>query len=612
MKRFPIILLVSAVVVGSFGMLGCGDKSDPMYWVEKVNDRPERENALKMLSAMFTKIKQDNKDNMNAPSVKAFTDKVIPPLSETFMKIDRDPSNRAEIVKFFAQMDNPKANEVFLKGLDLDDLINTQIFVISASELCKQGAVDVVPKLLVVYNKLITARKERGDTPFTTSENEIARAVIGGIVDLIDNNAAVPDKSRLVQILADVADARDTVQDLQLNMRAIKGLGRIGDPKAIPVLIRGIAAQGEIQKIGLGPFAVVSLQEILDRDAVVDAIIKFGRGKDPEFNAYFEDELKSDPMLSMPTWAIQQSVEFLGNLNYASPKVIEYLTGELRHTEPDGIDAAAAEKGQGEQKFDPPTWAMWRRNWAAVSLAQIGYKPVMDFIKDAIQFEKDGKLKTSVEETTGLVRAMGYMQDPKNSCPILEALVKSGVSAARDKIYYYTGLMCGKASLAVMEDNYKKTDCDKLIAGFPPEASDEEKSKAKNDCETLKARNKDYIGWINFTTGCGNDLDCFLKTIADRNSPNMEPAVYAAYRLAKGDEAKSQQVVAALMKNLDIPLPQVLESNLFALDRLTPNGNKALVDRAQEVYHSFSIQSAYKDRARQLEAFIGHVKARTK
>jgi hypothetical protein len=612
MKRFPNILLISAIILGCVGMFGCGDKADPMYWVDKVNDRPERENALKMISAMLSKLKQDNKDNVQAPAVREFTDKVIPPLSEIFMKIDRDPSNRQEIVKLFAQMDNPKANDVFLKGLELDDISDTQIFVISASELCKQGMVDVVPKLLVVHHKLITARKDRGDTPFTTQENEIERAVLGGIVQLIDANAAVPDKARMVQILADVADERDTVQDLQLNMRAIKGLGRIGDPKAIPVLIRGIAAQGEIQKIGLGPFAVVSLQEILDRDAVVEAIINFGRGKDAEFNHYFEEELKTDPMLSVPVWPIQQSVEFLGNLNYSSPKVIEYLTTELNHREPDHIDELAAEKGQGEQKFDAPTWTMWRRNWAAVSLAQLGYKPVMDFIKEAIEFEKGGQLKTSVEETTGLVRAMGYLQDARNSCPILGALVKSGVSAARDKIYYYTGLMCGKEALSIMEDNYKKTDCVKLIAGFPPEASDEEKSKAKNDCETLKSRNKDYIGWINFTTGCGSDLNCFLKTIADRTSPNLEPAIYAAFRLAKGDDAKSAQVVEALMKNLDIPLPQIMEANIFALDRLTPNGNKALVKRAEEVYRGFSVQAAYKDRARQLEAFVGHVKARTK
>ena len=55
-------------------------------------------------------------------------------------------------------------------------------------------------------------------------------------------------------------------------MKAVKALGQLGDAAAVPTLIRAIAMMGEVQKVGLGPFAFVALQQIMDRDAVVNAI----------------------------------------------------------------------------------------------------------------------------------------------------------------------------------------------------------------------------------------------------------------------------------------------------------------------------------------------------
>jgi hypothetical protein len=55
-----------------------------------------------------------------------------------------------------------------------------------------------------------------------------------------------------------------------------------------------------------------------------------------------------------------------------------------------------------------------------------------------------------------------------------------------------------------------------------------------------------------------------------------------------------------------------LDTAIMVLDRITPDGSQELVDKIQVVFRDFSRQSTYKDRARSLEAFIGHVRNRMK
>jgi hypothetical protein len=619
MKRFPVILLLLAFAAGSLGMLGCGDDKDPLYWVDKMYNRPEREQALKRLSEMFSTLRQANNQDVNAAPVREFTEKVVQPLGEAFKAFSRDRINRLEIIKLLATMNNPKANGIFLEGLDVDVTKENDIFIVCAQTLAKYGVTESLPKLLSTHDALVNDRLLRGGTPFSNRENEIDDAVVSALIQIILKNPNVPERAKIVEVLCKVVDTRDTQQDLRINMKSIKALGQIGDAAAIPTLIRGIAMQGEVQKVGLGPFAFVSLQQILDRDAVVDAIIKFGTGKDSAFNDYFAEERKTDPNLKVPVWYLQQSIDFLGNLDYASPKAIEFLMAEVNHQQPDDMDKASAANGEGQQKFTDVQWATWRRNWSIVALAQLGHKPVMDVIKERFVIKpgkgKDAKpeMVITMEEAVGYLQAFGYLELPADTCPILLELAKTRSEAMRDKTYYYASLMCGEDFLPIMKEEHDKIDCDKIVAErIPEDAEDSEKAKAKTDCETLKGRIVTYMDGIKMAKSCGEDFSCYLKAAGERTNPNIETAIYTAYRMARGDEGKSKQLVEVLSKELENPVMAAIQANIFVLDRITPNGDAALVKRAEEVRARFASQQSYKDRARMIEAFAGHVKARTK
>jgi hypothetical protein len=582
-------------------------------------DRPEREHCLKRLSEMFGTLRQNNNQDINAAPVKAFSDKIVPELAKAFKEFKRDRLNRLEIVKLMASMNNPKANALFLEGLDVDVTKEQAIFIVCAGALSKYGVAEALPKLISTHEAMVNDRLLRGGTPFSNRENELDDAVVSALIQIILKNPNAPERAKVVEVLCKVVDTRDTQQDLRINMKAVKALGQIGDAAAIPTLVRAIAMMGEVQKVGLGPFAFVSLQQILDREAVAEAIMKFGKGQDTAFNDYFAEERKTDPNLKVPVWYVQQSIDFLGILNYSSPKVIEYLLAEANHLKTDDLDDASAKNAAEAQGFNAEQWATWRRNWAIVALSQIGYAPVLDIIKERFIIKpgkgKDAKpeMGITMEEAVGYFRAFGYLQPPKDACPILLDVAKAGGEAMRDKTYYYASQMCGEEFLPIMKEAHDGIDCKKIIAERIPDDVDEaEKKKALADCETLKTRIVTYMDGIKFAKACGQDLDCYLKAATERSNPVIEVAVYTAYRLARGDEAKSKKVVEALSKELDNPVMAALEANIFALDRLTPNGDAALVKRADEVRQKFASQQAYKDRARLVEAFGGHVKARTK
>ncbi len=619
MKRVPVILLLLAFVMGGLGVIGCADENDPLYWCKKILKRQNREDAIKKVSEMFGRVKQANSNSLGAPAVKEFTDKVVPELIADFKELHRDRLNRIEIVKILSQMNDPRANEVYLEGLDVEDATDTQMFLISADALARGGVVEAIPKLLAAHDKLVRDRTLRGDAPFTNRENELDDSLVSAVVTIVGKNPSLPERSKIVDVLGQIADTRDTRQDLRINMKAIKGLGLIGDPAAIPALIRGIAIMGEVQKVGLGPFAFSSLQQIQDRDAVVSAIIRFGQGKDTAFNEYFKDELRNDPMLKVPLWSLQQATDFLGTLNYASPKVIEFLTSELNHKDPDDLDKQSAESASGAQKFDEDQWASWRRNWATTSLAKLGYKPLLDVIKDRFKIKKTGgkkgktELSVTLEEAVGYVGSLGYLQYPAESCPLMLEVAKLGSEALRDKLFYNAAIMCGGEFLPIMKQEYDKTDCEKIVAErFPEDADEAEKKKGLEDCNTLKDRIKSYMDGIIHIQACKQDFDCLIKDATDRRNTGIEATIYAAFRMARGDDGRSRKLVTALTKELENPNMPVLEANTFVLDRLTPTGDKALIEQAEKVRINYASQAAYKDRARLLEAFIGHVKARTK
>jgi hypothetical protein len=605
MKKSPTMLFLAVVMVASCLLAGCRDENDPEYWLDQMYDRPWREKSLKTLNEIFNKAMQENNSELSSPAVQEVVDSMVPGLIDGFKEFKRDKFNRTEIIKLLAQMKDERAAEVFIAGLSLEDIIDSMMFQVSANALGRLQYEKAIPELIRAHEKIVANRTAR-DAAFTVSENEIEQAVISATSVIAVKKPGMIHKDRIVQILCQIAEESDERQELRLNMKALKGLGRIGSSKAISTLVKGIAMKGKRQPIGLGQIAFTALQQIHDRDAVVDAIIAFAHSKDESFNTYYKQEIAADPLMQNPNWYIQQAMTFLGDLNYSSDKVIAFLESELNHMQPDDSDNAAADL-MLRINFPADGWAMMRRNWAAVSLSKLAHKPLTGVIAGRMK----SKNKPEPEEAVGYVQAIGHLQFPDQLCSILLKTAQSGDDSMRDKAYYNASLMCGANVAKAVKRSNNKINCEKILnKRFPGGATDEEKKQTLNECDIMKKRLMNYAKVIEYGEGCGGDMSCFIKTVDAKADSNKERAIYSLYRIARDDETKRKQVVDALSKNLNNPNKGAMRASVFALDHLTPNGDEQLVKRIQQVYKE--IHLTYKAEARMLEAFIGRVRNRAR
>ncbi|MCP4197150.1 MAG: hypothetical protein GY762_08370 [Proteobacteria bacterium] len=605
MKKSPTILFLAGVMVASCLLVGCRDENDPDYWLDQMHKRAWREKSLKTLNEIFNKTMQENNSDLSSPAVQQVIDRMVPKLIDGFKAFKRDKFNRTEIIKLLAQMKDERAAEVFMAGLSLEEISDSMMFQVSANALGRLRFEQAIPVLIRAHEKIVASRASR-DASFTVAENEIEQAIISATSVIVVKKPDTAYKGQIVQILCHIAETSDERQELRLNMKALKGLGRIGSSEAIPTLIKGIAMKGKRQPIALGQIAFTALQQIHDRDAVVDAIIAFGTRKDESFNTYYQQEIATDPVMQNPNWYLQQATTFVGDLNYPADKVIDFLTAELNHTEPDASDNAAADL-MLRINFPPNGWAMMRRNWAAVALAKLAYTQLADVIADRM----GSGSKPEAEEAVGYVQAMGYLQLPDKSCNILLKTARSGDDSIRDKAYFNASLMCGSKVAKAIKRSHDKINCKRIVKRrFPRGATDEEKKQTLTECDIMKKRLMNYKSVIDYGDGCGGDMDCLIKAVDAKVDPNKERAIYSLYRIARDDETKRARVVDVLSKNLNNPNKGAMRASVFALDRLTPQGNEQLVKRIQQVYKE--IQLTYKAEARMLEAFIGRVRNRAR
>ncbi|MBN2715357.1 MAG: hypothetical protein JXX14_05850 [Deltaproteobacteria bacterium] len=614
MKRIPILLLLIVMVASTF-VIGCRDEEDPEYNVDMLYDRPWREKALKNIQDIFSKTMQENGNDLQNAKVKEVTDVFVPGLVKAFNDFDRDPANRKIILELLAQMTDAqagdtRANEVFIKGLTLENTSDSAMYSVAANAVQRQKIEAALPALLAGWNKAKAARDSRQGAPFTTAENEIVQAFISSAAAILVEHPNAAQQSQVVDALITISDTPDTMQELRLNMKALKALGRIGDAKAVPVLIRGIAMRGVRQPIALGTIAFASLQQIHDRDAVVKGILAFAKGEDQAFNKAYARELQSDPLMKNPLWFIQQATTFLGELKYPSPDVVNFLMSEFKHTSPDKLDEKTMTLELQVQMENADGWAQMRRNWAAVALGEIGHVEIMDELVKRLEI-KGGKLATPLEEAVGYFRAMGLLLVPEKACPVMYKALDAADDSLRDKLFYNASLMCDDKFIKPMDKAIKKIDCDKIVKDrLQGEGSPDEEKQVRNECEVMIKRIEGYKERIQFGKECGENLDCYLKVVADHTNKNIERAIQSAYRIARDNPSSRDKVVKTLMDNLHNPSNLALSASVRALDALTPNGGKELEERIKAVYADFARQSTYKDRARELEAFIGHVRNR--
>jgi hypothetical protein len=117
------LLLSTPTVVAmtaAFTTVSCKDESQPEYWVDKLQDAAWQANAVKRLEQFFEDTYTRGNKDLNAPEVKALADKIVEPLTKTYVDqyANLDAKTRESIIKLLASFRDKRGEPALKKAFD--------------------------------------------------------------------------------------------------------------------------------------------------------------------------------------------------------------------------------------------------------------------------------------------------------------------------------------------------------------------------------------------------------------------------------------------------------------------------------------------------------------
>ncbi len=238
-------LSLSFLLLTTILNIGCADENSPKYWAKKVREPAYREMAIKRMGDIYSEALKKAKYDKNDTEVVKIREIIIPVLLDTFNRYKTDNINRSNILTILAQIGDKRAIPAFEELLDYTEGINETDASKGAEALGGLKSQQSIPKIIGMVRKAILARKSRGQGQRNRPEEDwIMRSAIESLSAIVQAHPSTPFRSDAVEILIEILRTTADEQDFFLNMKAATALGEIGDPAAIPMLIRGLFMQG--------------------------------------------------------------------------------------------------------------------------------------------------------------------------------------------------------------------------------------------------------------------------------------------------------------------------------------------------------------------------------
>ena len=430
---------------------------------------------------------------------------VVPQLMELY-----NETRSAEHLQALARYKDPQTKPLFIEALSYTDEEFDRA-VIAAGVLGEMKATEAVDKLIAASEQSI---------PIKSRANAAKLAAMRALVKIGDPKA-VPT---LVKILETSADE----QDFLLNQRAALGLAELRDPQAIPALIKGLFMTGR----GTDIFQECRLGLVRLGDAAVDPVIALLEGKNADVQA-MAAKYKFDQ--HTPGIVPFKAAYLLGDLR--AEKAVPLLIGRL------GRPA----RGQEHSAM-------------IIALGQIATSDAVDALMALLDNGKaDAGLRASAADAL-------YMTGDKRALPLLLKIAESGYVKAPD----------GSQSSALRANaaiDFARLAGPEHFASFKP-LVDKEKVFAGEFGEALDR--------MQVAKECGDKLDCLGKALADPAAPRAEKAAFAIG--FSGNKDGIPRLLGALkpLAALGQERYSVHQAVLFALVRLADKTCKPCEEKLRE------------------------------
>jgi HEAT repeat protein len=401
----------------------------------------------------------------------------------------------ADHLQMLARYQDPRTTAAFVDALAYTDEEFDKA-IIAATVLGEMKAKSAVDKLIEAAEKPL---------PIKSRANAARLEAIRALVKIGDPEAVPP----LIRILTTSADE----QDFLLNQRAALGLAELRDPRAIPAMIKGLFMTGR----GTDIFQECRLGLVRLGEPAVDPLIELLQGKNADVR--------------------EMAVKY--NFNKATPGVIPfkaaYLLGDLRATR--AVPALIAKLGSPAQGSEVSA--------ILIALGQIGTREAVDALLAVAQNPKaDPPRRRSAADAL-------YMSGDGRALPVLLEMARSA---------YVT---VGGQKASDLRAN-AAIDFARLAgpAGFAP-------FKALVDKETeVQGVFGEALDRLEVAKECGADLACYSKKLNDPSWPRAEKAAFALG--FSGDKAAIPLLLASLRPLLTLQQERypVHQAMLFSLVRL--------------------------------------------
>lgn len=524
----------AGVLVASSVLVGCDDESQPDYWVKKLDDPGKRPAAIKRLTQFYEDGLTKNDNKRDAPEMKALLDKIVPPLSQQYIKGDLDEKTRIDLFKALANTRDPKAKDAIIKAITdfaagkahHEEMTQAAIYV----KVLKLK--EAAGPLLDAFTKIQVSNKDLGP-PFKQTQDAMLAisdpSWKGKLIELLNRPIGVIDEKKADKAALDAARNEvywQTVSAMLLgDLQAAEAIKPLFKAVIMPEK-KNIAGTAVVALIKIGKPAVVPLLDVLsNKDAEMAELAKKSGGDAAKYAH------------------IQAAALVLGSIGRSEAR--DPMVNALNAADNDAVRAII---GREMSKLPPSPEAIKALETAFEKVGVDALIPPGEPAKIVIAAAAEKFMDASM--VPWLIKQVGTLKTAKGAKEDIDNIQAALLQTA----------------MKIM----KKDQIDEVKKAIDAEGDDLTKKGFQQVVALLNA--------------CSDNVGCYLAKIEDPATQEKNEqfvGIKAIYTLGSiGNEGTKAEVVKRLSK---IKNDAIKFESLNLIDHLSPNGDKKVADELQQM-----------------------------
>lgn len=545
--------IISSIVFGVAGLTamaavttvvaGCEDENQPEYYTKRLNDPATRPAAVKRLVQFFEDAMTRADKNREDPKVKELLDKIVPPLTKTYMESTGDDRTKAEILKLLADTRDVRAKEAWIKALkDYQPNVSepeakSAIQAIAETKITDQAAMDAI---IATFVKL-EASSPKGQLIYVDFKNAMVE-----IASPSWKPQLLERLNRPMEMIsqADKGTNEDKIRAYQNEQfwqtTAAELLGIIKATDAVKPLFKTVLDPNKADIAATAIMAMVKMGKD-SMNVLIDSLL----AKDTEIAEFAKTVIKDKKEVDVTV--VRSAALVIGTIGRA-----------------DGVTPLLTAMTKTDPK-DIITKAILARELAKLPATPESLKAFIDVMQNTPASEV---IPPGAPAVGTLVESITAFYDPS----VIDVLIKLGNDVkgeADDKQVVRDAVL---AALVKLMRKDQVATVEKVFSDWAPK---------ENDSKLEKEAFKKSKGLLD---ACGDKVECYMAKIEEaavQEKDQQFVGIKATYMLGiLGNDATRMEITKRLqnIKNAAIKFAAVQ-----AIDHLAPAGDKAVADEMKKI-----------------------------